>query len=333
MSSRLRSVLLVAAVVTGGWFFFKHYELEVHRGPRGMEYLKIKPRAPGQASDAALADQPAALLRPTVRIAAFHLSQLDEHKLANRHVSDAVVKAIAGFDVVAVQDVRGRNQGVLVGLVERINATGRQYDFAVCPSVYRDNIEQHSAYVFDRATIEVDRTTVHSVKDAVGRFRHKPLVAAFRVRGPSPREAFTFTLINVHTDLDRAAAELDLLDDVYRAVRDDGRNEDDVILLGDLSADPTSFGPLAQLLNITWAVSSMPTTTRGTALVDNLLFDRQATIEFTGRSGVLDIMRELGLTMAEALEVSEHLPVWAEFSPFEGGQAGHVAAVPDGPAR
>jgi hypothetical protein len=27
--------------------------------------------------------------------------------------------------------------------------------------------------------------------------------------------------------------------------------------------------------------------------------------------------------MAEAMEVSEHLPIWAEFSVYEGGQAGH----------
>ncbi len=28
--------------------------------------------------------------------------------------------------------------------------------------------------------------------------------------------------------------------------------------------------------------------------------------------------------MPEAQEVSEHLPIWAEFSVYEGGQAGHA---------
>ena len=36
-------------------------------------------------------------------------------------------------------------------------------------------------------------------------------------------------------------------------------------------------------------------------------------------------MRECDLSMQAALEVSEHLPVWAEFSVYEGGQPGHVA--------
>ena len=72
------------------------------------------------------------------------------------------------------------------------------------------------------------------------------------------------------------------------------------------------------------AVNGVPSTTRGTRLADNILFDRRATVEYTGRSGVLDMIHELDLTPQEALEVSEHLPVWAEFSSYENGQASHV---------
>ena len=84
---------------------------------------------------------------------------------------------------------------------------------------------------------------MHFVEDPAGRFRYKPLVAAFRVRGPAPAEAFTFTLVDVQTDPKRVAAELDLLAAVFRAVRDDGRNEDDIILLGDLETDSRTPGP------------------------------------------------------------------------------------------
>ena len=73
------------------------------------------------------------------------------------------------------------------------------------------------------------------------------------------------------------------------------------------------------------AVSDTPTTIRGTQPVDNILFDPRATTEFTGRSGVLDLMREYELTWREVSEVSVHLPVWAEFSSSEGGQSGHLA--------
>ena len=59
-------------------------------------------------------------------------------------------------------------------------------------------------------------------------------------------------------------------------------------------------------------------------MADNIVIDRRATVEFTGRTEVIDLMRRFNLTMAEAMEVSEHLPICAEFSVYEGGQAGHM---------
>jgi hypothetical protein len=56
-----------------------------------------------------------------------------------------------------------------------------------------------------------------------------------------------------------------------------------------------------------------------------MLFDHAATIEFTGRAGVFDLVREFNLTEQQALEVSDHFPIWAEFSAYEGGQPGRVA--------
>ena len=110
-------------------------------------------------------------------------------------------------------------------------------------------------------------------------------------------------------------------------MRDDGRNEDDIILLGDLENDDQHLGQLGKLLGVAALVSGTPTTTRGTQLLDNILLDRRATREFTGRVEVVDMMREFELTMPGALEVSEHLPVWAEFSVYEGGQPGHPPAA------
>ena len=112
---------------------------------------------------------------------------------------------------------------------------------------------------------------------------------------------------------------------MFRAVRDNGRNEDDIILLGDLEADHEHLGQLGPRARSHRGRHRTPTTTRGTRLADNILFDRRATVEFTGRSGVFDLMRECDLPLQAAVEISEHLPVWAEFSVFEGGQPGHVA--------
>jgi deoxyribonuclease-1-like protein len=60
-------------------------------------------------------------------------------------------------------------------------------------------------------------------------------------------------------------------------------------------------------------------------MYDNIVFDRRATTEFTGRWGVVDLAKEFGLTQQAALEVSDHCPVWAEFRAYEGGAVPTVA--------
>ena len=51
------------------------------------------------------------------------------------------------------------------------------------------------------------------------------------------------------------------------------------------------------------------------------------------RFGVFDLMTEFCLTMDEAPDVSDHLPVWAEFSACESGVAGPPASRPGMPVR
>lgn len=325
---RLLLVIVLVAVVVGGVYLYINFQTEVHRGEGGVEYIKITPRdgkpftlLTGDSSDRPPEKSP----RPPIRIATFNLGRLDEHKLANRRVCDVLVRLVPNFDLIAVQGVQSKNQGVLVKLVQEVNAAGRKYDFAVCPTVQRNSIKNYSAFLLDTAFIEIDRSTLHWVADPKGRFRHKPLVALFRVRGPHQAEAFTFKLVNVQIDTDRTAAELGLLDDVYRAVRDAAPHEDDVILLGELGADEEHLAELSEAVNITSPLGGTPVAVGGVTLTDNMLFDPRATAEFTGRSAVMDLMRQFDLTAQGARQVSNHLPVWAEFSSYEGGQPGHVA--------
>jgi hypothetical protein len=333
---RVLLVGTVAALGVGGWYASANYCLEVHRSAEGkFQYVRIVPRtASGSAPSEGAADQPpAAPMRPAVRLATFDLNGLDDNRLANPKVCDCLVRIFSRFDVVALQHIRSGNRGILMRLKDQINATGRCFDFATCPTLDRDSVEIYNAMLFDATTVEVDRSTVRSVDAPPGTFRVRPLVAEFRVRGPPPSEAFTFMLVNVLVDPRRGPQELDALADVYRAARDSDvfgaapngvNHEDDIIMLGNLESDPEHFGRLGRVPGIVAAINGIPTTTRGTRLADNILFDRRATIEYTGRSGVLDMIRELDLSPQEALEVSEHLPVWAEFSSYENGQASHV---------
>ena len=207
----------------GGWYVYGHYNIDLRRGGDGsiesVQFVPLAGRGGATADDPA--EAPPAPTRSTIRIATFNVDGLDENKLAKHAVSDTLVRVLPHFDVIALQGIRAGRRGLLVHLVEQVNATGRSYDFATDPAALRDGLTQYNAMLFDRASVEIDRSTVRFVEDPKGQFRYKPLVAAFRVRGPAPAEAFTFTLIDVQTDPDRVAAETDLLAAVYRAVRDE----------------------------------------------------------------------------------------------------------------
>ena len=161
----------------------------------------------------------------------------------------------------------------------------------------------------------------------------EPLVGWFRVRGPEPSQAFTFTLVNIHTDPDETDLELDVLDDVFVAVQNDGRGEDDVIMLGDLNVDDRHLGELGRLPNITWCISGMPTNTRGTKLYDNLVYMPWRRPNSPAARACSIFSRVQPDRTDEALEISDHLPVWAEFSIYEGGVPGQVAGQQGGAVR
>jgi deoxyribonuclease-1-like protein len=264
-----------------------------------------------------------------IRIASFNIQVFGDSKSNKPHVMNRLAEICREFDIVAIQEIRSKNQDILPNFVELINESGRNYDYVIGPRIGRTVSKEQYAFVFDTASVVVDRNQIYTVEDPDDLLHREPLVAPFRVRGLGGNEAFTFKLVNIHTDPDETDQELDALGDVYTAVARDGSNEDDIIVLGDLNVDDKHLGRLGQISGITPVISGKMTNTRKTKQYDNIVFvGAPATAEFTGRGGVYDFMRKFNLTEQEALEISDHLPVWAEFKIYEGGQPGRVATRP-----
>ena len=263
----------------------------------------------------------------TISIASFNIQVFGVSKLDKPEVMDVLARVIRRFDVLAIQEVRSADQSIVPDFVRQINADGSRFNFIIGERLGRTSSKEQYAYLYDTDRIEVLPRSVYTAYDRGDRLHREPLVASFRVRGTSNPRPFTFTLINIHTDPDEVETEMNALDDVFLAVQRDASGEDDVILLGDLNADEYHLGELGNLQGVFCAISGVPTNTRRTRTYDNLVFDRRATVEYTGRSGVLDLQRDYGLTLDGALEVSDHLPVWAVFRKQEGTD-GRLAARP-----
>ena len=119
--------------------------------------------------------------------------------------------------------------------------------------------------------------------------------------------------------------ELVYLSELFRAIRDDGRGEDDVIIAGNFNAGDRGLQPIEQKAGLTWVISGTSTNTNRTAQYDNVVFNPAATVEFNQRGGVFDFMKHYNLRLADAKRVSSHLPVWAEFNLQEGNASPAVA--------
>ena len=256
----------------------------------------------------------------SIRIATFNIQAFGQKKASNPVVMERLVNICRNFDIVAIQEIRSADQSLLPNFVAQLNTNGAQYKFAISPRLGRTTYKEQAAFIYDDSRVQLDNSFSYTINDPDDVLHREPYVGWFRTRGPHPDQAFTFTLANLHMDSKRPDLELAYLTELHRIIRKDGRGEDDVILLGDFNAGDRGLEKAREKGGLTWVVSNTATNTRNTSQYDNIVFDSKATDEFQFRSGVFDFMKQLNLTLNDALAVSDHMPVWAEFSIYEGGQ-------------
>lgn len=274
----------------------------------------------------------------TIRIATFNIQIFGKKKSSDRNVMAIIARVVSQFDVVAIQEVRGGDATPIQLLIDLIRASGGRYAATVSEPIGRTSQTESYAYVWDAARIQLVPQSAYVVQDSSDRMHREPMVASFetRVGSGDGRKAFRFTLINAHTSPSEVAAsaidnEMNVLDDVFVRVRQydfEMTGEDDCIMLGDLNVDTAGLRELGQIPGIESIGGDIRTNTRRTKTYDHILIDRNMTREYTGRFGVVDFQRDFGLTEEQAIMVSDHQPLWAEFSAFEMPSFNPIASGP-----
>jgi deoxyribonuclease-1-like protein len=270
-------------------------------------------------SDALTPPKPTA---PTLRIATFNLQAFGDNKASKLAVLEIVARIVRNFDVIALQDITSRQRDTLPKLVDRINQPDRRYDYCIGPRVGSPHQAMHYAFIFDTDRIETDRYQLYTVDDPEDQLEFEPLVGWFRARGVDAKKAMTFSLVNLRIDPVHAEREIRWLPELIQSIQQDGRGEDDVIVAGDLGGGDLKLRD-SRLAGMSFALEGVATTISGDEMLDNILFPTKATDEFTGRAGTVDFLRKFNLSPEQAIQVSNHLPVWCEFFAEEGGIPGY----------
>jgi deoxyribonuclease-1-like protein len=252
-----------------------------------------------------------------VLISSFNIQVFGESKLAKPQVVERLAQVVRRFDIVAIQEVRAKSDDILPRFMQAVNADGSRYAHVIGPREGRTVSKEQYAFVYDTTRIELDASSLMVFPDPSDRLHRPVFCARFRTRVQPAHLAFTFWLVNTHTDPDEVPQELEALADVFRGMQTARPDEDDVIMLGDLNAGPPQFTAFQRVPGIGWAVAGTTTNTRRTKTYDNLLFARPQTSEYLGIWGVVDLQTFFGLPLEAALEISDHNPVWAAFHPCE----------------
>jgi endonuclease/exonuclease/phosphatase family metal-dependent hydrolase len=274
----------------------------------------------------------------TIRIATFNIQVFGKTKASDPNVMAVLARVVSQFDVVAIQEVRGGDSEPIQALIELIRVSGGQFAASVSEPIGRTSQTESYAFVWDASRIQLVPQSAYVVADPADRMHREPMVASFetRVGAADGRRPFRFTLINVHTSPSEVAPsaienEMNVLDDVFVRVREydyQTTGEEDCIMLGDLNVDTEGLRELGQIPGVESIAGDIITNTRGSKTYDHILMDRSMTREYTGRFGVVDFQRDLGLTPEQALAVSDHQPLWAEFSAYEIPIFAPIAATP-----
>lgn len=280
-----------------------------------------------------------------IRIATFNIRQFADAKSNNMPVMQRIAEIVSLVDVIAIQEVMagGRPVDVLLQILNQ-NTTAGRYKAAVSPAIGRTSHKEHYVYIWDSSRIAIVPDSSYVIQDgqpgAGDDLMHRePFVASFQVRtSPTQQNApFRFTLINVHTDPDDVSGalnELDVLDDVFNSVRSyeyQLNGETDYILLGDLNVPVKGLSELGAIPNVISLAGSETTNIIRTKTLDHILIDQSQTRSWIpGRAAVMDLANEFGMTQEEVAQVSDHLPVFAEFSVYEGSPTGAASTVARG---
>lgn len=267
-----------------------------------------------------------------IRVGTFNAHGFDNAKIKDERIAGIMADIVRQFDVVAIQEIDTSDPFALKRFMKRVNSTGRDFRLILGTPQPNVGVDQQSAIFYDASTIELENRQYYHVNDPDNTINRDPLVAWFRTR-PKDGDAYTFTLVNVHLDPQSTSNEMLRVAQIFRAVRNDGRHEDDVILAGDFGISASQLNDLAIGQGLQAVNVDLATDTRSSAQYDNFMLDPLATSEFTGETGVFDFLKIYNLTLDQALKVSDHLPVWAEFEVVENGASGLFARTPDATTR
>lgn len=250
----------------------------------------------------------------TITIASFNIQVFGKTKASKEDIMDILSKIVRRYDLVAIQEVRNKDQTVIPKFVSLINSDGSSYDYIIGSRLGRTSSKEQYAIIYDTETIQLQYPEPRDYPDEEDLFHREPLIAKFKAKNGN----FDFVLVDIHTDPDEASEEIPSLMQVYEYA-EQTYQDPDIIILGDFNADCKYYNENNMMtplrIQFRWLIdNSQDTTTKSSRCTyDRILIPKATDEDYTGNSGVFHYDDYFSLTPKMTQKVSDHYPVWAEF--------------------
>ncbi len=250
----------------------------------------------------------------TITIASWNLKNFGQTKLNDPSRIDVIVDVLKAYDITAIQEVQDVSQGLAPALIEKINASGLNYNYVISDRVGRTRMEQYLVVYNDDVIDFIPTTSGYGIEPS-DEFSREPFYGMFKSGN------FDFYLMTIHTDPDDVGIEIPALQTAYTHLQGNTPNEHDIILLGDFNAKAPgvsagsyiTMDAVGTIPNIIFTINE-ETNTRGGRAYDNIIFQGNYTTEYLGHSGVYTFWTTYDLSEDQGFAISDHKPVWATFS-------------------
>lgn len=245
----------------------------------------------------------------TITIASWNLKNFGQTKLNDPSRIDVIVDVLKGYDITAIQEVQDVSQGLAPALIEKINASGLNYNYVISERVGRTRMEQY-LFIYDDDKIDfIPNTSGYGIESS-DEFSREPFYGMFKSGN------FDFYLMTIHTDPDDVEIEIPALQAAYEHLQENTPNEHDIILLGDFNAKTPgvsagsyiTMDAVAAIPDVVFTINE-ETNTRGGRAYDNIIFQGNYTTEYLGHSGVHTFWTSYGLNEDQGFAISDHKPV------------------------
>ncbi len=248
-----------------------------------------------------------------ISIASFNIQVFGQSKIKKPEVMDIIAKIIKKYDVVAIQEIRSKEQNVIPALLNLVNDEDTKYDYVISERLGRTSSKEQYAFVYNPKTVTLIPDSTYVVDDPDDVFEREPFVSYFKSGN------FDFKIVNNHIKPGDVSNELKhlavVINDIY-----DSSAEKDIIVVGDMNADGSYFNEDNLVVILPLWVQLIGNDKDTTVAVSDNTYDRMMTcdttssVEYTGTSGVFRWDNEYGITdIGFVKKVSDHYPVYAEF--------------------